>query len=154
MAKEKFASTLIASTLIDAATVAIVTTGFTKCGEYQVPAGEELAIGFGGYGSQADSIGRLYAVMMNGAVPPVLIPGTMRLSVHSPQDRPLRVLGEWRTERATLGATAMEQRIPLPEHPVNLREDQKLVLEMISDAAATLTLANCTINLDVTKYVV
>jgi hypothetical protein len=151
---EKFSSAFTASTLIDADTVACVANSIIKLGEYQVPAGEELSIGYEQHSAQDTAVGRAYFDLKDGAGTPAVIPGMIRLTVYSPQNRPLRVLYEWRTEKAGQGASDMTLRIPVPESPYNIREDQKLVLEFIADAAATLTKANCTILLDVTKYVV
>ncbi|WP_353853166.1 hypothetical protein [Dehalobacter restrictus] len=151
---EKYSSTLTASDLIDSDLPAVLAGIPVKLGEYQVQAGEELAIGYGPFAGQSDAIGRVYMQFKDDTATPVLEPGLVRLSVWSPQNRPLVVLGEWRTEALNTSATDRTQQLPLSENQVNIREDQKLVLEFISDAADILTKSACTIALDVTRYVV
>jgi len=154
MAREFFRSALTASDLIGSDTVAVIAGQFVKLGEYQVPAGEELAIGYGPHTSQESAVGRFYAKIMDDTATAVEEPGVIRLTAYSPQDRPLRVLAEFRTEQANQGENDVTLRIPMPESIYNLREDQKLVLEFKSDASDNVVKASSVIILDVTKYVV
>lgn len=154
MAIEKYSTTLIGADLIDTDSPAVLAGIPVKLGEYQVQAGEELAIGYGPWAGQESAIGRLYIELKDDEATPTVENGTVRLSVWSPQNRPKRILGEWRTETTASGATDRTLRIPLPENSVNITEDQKLVLEFISDAADTLTKASCTVAIDCTRYVI
>ncbi|UWG95517.1 hypothetical protein LPY66_11345 [Dehalobacter sp. DCM] len=152
--KEKYGSTLITTDLIDSASPAVIASVPVKLGEYQVQAGEMIAIGQGSYGSQESAVGRIYMKIYDDTATAVAEPGLVRLSVWSPQNRPLMVLGEWRTEALESGATDRSLRIPLPESNVRITEDKKLVLEFISDADDALDRADCAIALDVTRYTV
>lgn len=154
MAKEVFRSAMTHADLIDSDTVSTIVGQFVKLGEYQVQAGEEVALGYGPHTSQENAVGRTYMLFKDGEATPGEIKGLVRISAYSPQDRPLKVLAEFRTEQTSQGATDVTLRIPNPENVFNLREDQKIVLEFKADAAATLTKANCSVLVDVTKYVV
>lgn len=149
---ERYSTTLIGADLIDSDSPAVLAGIPVKLGEYQVQAGEEIAIGYGPFVGQESAIGRLFIELKDDSATPAVENGLVRLSVWDPQNRPLIVLGEWRTETTASGATDRTLRIPLPENRVNLTEDQKLVLEFISDADDTLTKAACTVAVDCTRY--
>jgi hypothetical protein len=152
VALEKYSTTLTQADLMDNDTIAVLAGIPIKLGEYQVQAGEEIAIGFGPFAGQESAIGRIYAEIMDDTATAAEEPGMLRLSVWDPQNRPLIVLGEWRTETLSSGASDRSLRIPLPESNINLTEDQKLVLEFISDASDTVVKASSTIAVDCTRY--
>jgi len=153
MAKEKFSSMLTVSDLFDDDTLAVTAGKWARVGEYEVAKGEEVAIGFGQYDDQERAVGRLYAKLMDDTDPAVEEAGLLRLSVYSPADRPLKILWEGRTNVAGASTTRSEQ-IALPENAVNVREDQKIVLEFKPDSSDTIVKADSTILIDVTKYVI
>lgn len=149
---EKYSTTLTAADLIDSDSPAVLAGIPVKLGEYQIQAGEEIAIGYGPYAGQESAIGRMFVKLMDDTATAAEETGLVRLSVWDPQNRPLYVLGEWRTETTSSGANDRTLRIPLPEHQVNLTEDQKLVLEFVSDAADSLVKASCVVAIDCTRY--
>lgn len=147
---EKFQSTL-KNVDFGLADVTVAAGTWSKIGSYVVPAGEELSLGYEKYATLESAIGRIYAKFQTSV--PAEIVGKIRLSVWSPQDRPLEILYEGVTEN-TAGSTAKNLQMPLPEHAVNIREDQKLVMEFYSAAGASISNANTTLLIDCTKYVV
>lgn len=147
---EKFQSTLINADL-GFADKALTAGQMTRIGEYKVPAGEELSLGAGIYDDLERATGRLYLKVQTSA--PAEIKGLMRISVYSPQDRPIEILYEGRTE-LTGASTTRNLQIPMKEHAVNIREDQKLVIEFKADSTATMANAQTSLLMDVTKYVV
>lgn len=147
---ERFRSALVANDLIGAATVSVLAGQYVKLGELKVEAGELVAIGYGQESGQNNAQGRIYMDIKDTSATPAPVKGKVRLQVYSPQNRPLVILGEWRTETLTSGANDRTKMIPLPEDVYFLSEDKKLVLEFIADANATVSKANSTILLDTT----
>jgi hypothetical protein len=148
---ERFRSALTKNDLISADTV-LVAGQFVKLGERKIEAGELLAVGFGDESGQDNAQGRVFMDLKTSAS--AVISGTVRLQVYSPQNRPLVILGEWRTETLSTGAGDRTKQIPFPEHTVWVSEDKKIVLEFNADAAATLAKAQSTILMDTTEETV
>lgn len=148
---ERFRTALTKNDLISADTV--LTAGqFVKLGERKIEAGELLAVGFGQESGQNNAQGRIYMDLKTAAS--AAIAGTVRLQAYSPQNRPLVILGEWRTETLSTGAGDRTKQVPFPEDIYWLSEDKKLVLEFNADAAATVAKAQSTILMDATEETV
>jgi hypothetical protein len=147
---EQFRSTFNNS-MFTGATVVCTAGVPTVIASYQVPAGEEVKLGYGQFSDQVGAIGRNYIDLQdaNGDAD-----GLVRISVHSPQDRPLKILTEGRTEILRQGTTDRRLQVPLPEMVGTLAEDRKMVIEFIADTTKTVTQADSTILVDVTKRVV
>lgn len=148
---ERFRSALTKNDLIAADTVLTAGT-FVKLGERKVEAGELLAVGYGAETGQESAQGRVFMDMKTAAS--AAISGTLRLQVYSPQNRPLVILGEWRTETISTGSGDRTKQIPLPESMYWVSEDKKIVLEFNADAAATVAKAQSTILIDTTEETV
>lgn len=147
-----FPSTLNKANLF-AADKAVVAGEFVQLGRYTVPAGTAIALGFGALEGQDTAVGRLLIDMKNNAVAPgANIEGLLRLTVRNPQDRPVMILAESRTERVRLGSTDPKLQRPLPWTNAVLTEDFSLVLEFKADAAGTAGSANSTVLVDITTY--
>ena len=151
LVKESFRDAFTQADLIAGATLAVVAGAWSRLGAYVVPAGEVVSIGFGQHSGQEDAVGRLSVLLKNATVE---IMGKIRLSVYSPQDRPLQILGEYRTNVLSANATDRTKHMPFPEHRAWIQEDQKLILEFLPDTSETLTKAGCVILMDCTKGVV
>ncbi|QHA00531.1 hypothetical protein [Dehalobacter restrictus] len=151
---ETFRSAFTESDLIDGATVSVLAGQFVKLGEYQVQAGELVAVGYGAESGQESAQGRIYALLKDGEAVPGIINGVVRVSIYSPQDRPIEILQEYRTETLNTSSTDRTKQVPLPLINAFVSEDKKIVLEMKADANATLTKANCDLIMDITKAVV
>lgn len=148
---EIFRSAFTKENLIATDTVSLPAGIFQRVGQYKVEAGELITIGYGEQSGQQNAQGRIFAKMMdNSAAPGTKVPGMVRLVIYSPQDRPLHILGEWRTETLESGETDRTKQIPLPENMNWLSEDKKLVLEFKADSTTTLGKANSSITLDMT----
>jgi hypothetical protein len=147
-----YRSALTKNELIDTATVDVIAGQFVKLGERKIEAGELLTVGFGQQSGQNTAQGRMYMdIRDNAAAPGVVVNGTIRLSVYSPQNRPLVILSELRTETAS-GGTQDDRasHVPLPEDMTWLSEDKKLVLEFAADATGTVGKTNSAIIMDTT----
>lgn len=151
MAGETFRSAFTTAELIAAASTTLVVGQFNKLGEYQVPAGELVALGYGNESGQESAQGRLYMKLMTST--PTEVSGTIRMEVWSPQDRPIEIVHEFRTE-ALSNSTDRTKQIPFPIKSPLVSEDKKIVLMFKPDFAATLAKASCTINMDITKQVI
>lgn len=149
---EMYRSAFTEADLIDSATVNVIAGQFVKLGEYQVQAGEMISTGYGEQSGQDSAQGRIFMKFQTAT--PTEIKGMVRLQAYSPQDRPIEIIGEWRTELLNTNATDRTKQLPLPEHIVALTEDKKFVLEFKADADAALDKANSTIIMDITRYTV
>jgi hypothetical protein len=148
---ERFRSALTKNDLITA-DLALSAGVFMKLGEYRVQAGELMTIGYGQESGQESAQGRIFANLTTAASAPIT--GTIRLQAYSPQNRPLVVLGEWRTEVLSQGAGDRTKQVPLPEQLYWLSEDKKLFLEFSSDTAVTLAKTQSTFIIDTTEETV
>lgn len=149
----QFRSALTQNDLISSATVSCPAGQFTKLGERKIEAGEELSIGFGLQDGQENAQGRIFADLRdNAASPGAVVSGVFRLQVYSPQNRPMFILGEWRTETLSTGSGDRTKQVPLKEDQYLLTEDKKLVLEFMPDATVTIGKTNTKILLDTTEY--
>jgi hypothetical protein len=147
-----FRSALTQNDLVATATTAAIAGQYVKLGERKIEAGESLSIGFGSQSGQESAQGRIFIdIRDNGTSPGLVINGTVRLQVYSPQNRPLVILGEWRTETLRTGSGDRTKQIPLPEDIYSLTEDKKLVLEYMADAAQTVGKTNTIVLLDTTE---
>lgn len=148
---EQYRSALTQNDLISSATVATITGQFVKLGERKIFAGELLALGVGDASGQDNAVGRLFVdIRDNGTSPGLVHNGLFRLTIYSPQNRPLQVLCEFRTETARQGSTDRSLQVPFPVRNEWLSEDKKLVLEFMADTGATLSKANTQILIDIT----
>lgn len=129
--------------------IALVTGQYNRLGQYVVQAGEQISVGFGALSGMDNAIGRIFAVFNTAAT--AEIKGKVRLSIYSPQDRPMRIIGEWRTEALNTNATDRTKQTPLPEGIELVTEDKKIVLEFLPDAAATLAKAQTNLFFDITQ---
>lgn len=152
MAGEVFASTFTVNELFKAATVAVNAGEINRLGEYKIQAGEEISVGAGLLAGMDNATGRVFMdIRDNAASPGAALSGTIRLQIYSAQNRPIEIIREWRTEDLATTATDKTKQLPLPEHDVWMREDQRLVLEFIPDASGTVGKANSKILLSMTK---
>jgi hypothetical protein len=135
---------------------ALIAGQYNKLGEYEVKAGETITLGYGPNGTMSDAVGRIYGAIMDTAAAPVELKGKIRLSIHSPQDRPLKIVDEFRTEALNTSSSDRTKQTPYPEHIEVVTEDKKIVLEFLPDAIGTGTLnyAASALLFDITQGVV
>jgi hypothetical protein len=135
---------------------AVVTGSYQNIGEFKVEAGQMIQLGFGANDTQEGANGRIYVDLKdNAAAPGANVDGTIRFSVHSPQGRPLRVLGEYRTETLRTDKSNRTLQIPFASNGMPfVSEDKKLVVEFLPDGNTTIGKANSFIIFDVTEAVV
>lgn len=148
----QFRSALTQNDLISAATVSCMAGQFTKLGERKIEAGEELSIGYGLHDGQESAQGRIFADLRdNAATPGAEVNGVFRLQVYTPQNRPMVILAEYRTETLRTGSGDRTKQVPLAESSYLLTEDKKLVLEFMPDETATIGKTNSKIIFDTTE---
>lgn len=153
---ERYRSAFTKNDLITNATVAIVLGQYNKLGEYKVQAGETISIGYGAFSGMDNAIGRVYGILKDSAATPVELKGKLRLTIYSPQDRPMKIMHEWRTEALNTSATDRTKQTPLSEGIEEITEDKKIVLEFLPDAIGngTLSKTNSDLIMDVTQGVI
>lgn len=149
---ESFRSAFTQADLIGSAAVATLAGQYNKLGEYKVQAGEMVGLGYGAQNGQENATGRLYSLLKIAAGTEVA--GTIRLSIYSPQDRPILVVDEFRTETINQNATDRTKQVPFPFKNIWVTEDKKIVMEFKPDADATLDKTKCVVLMDITKAVV
>lgn len=119
-------------------------------GMYEIPAGELVSIGYGSLAGQESAPGRIYIDLQSSTA---AVEGLVRISAFSPQNRPIEIMREYRTETLRQNSTDRTKQIPFPEHEAYISEDKKIVLEFIADTTVTVDKAKSTILMDITKQV-
>jgi hypothetical protein len=147
----KYRSAFTQADLMGASTVCAVGVP-VKLGEYVVNAKEIIELGYG-MGGQDGALGRLYADIKKAG--PTSVKGRLRLIIASPQDIPLAVVFEARTEETSFGATDPTQRMPFnaQELLTQVSEDNKIQFWFISDTADTVTKADSSIVMSISRYI-
>lgn len=141
------------------ATVALIKDEWKIIGQVVVPADQLIGLGYGGNGMQDAAPGRLFVKLMDTTATPVAVTGQFRIEIQSSNDLPLGgrpVLIDYDLATTSLGATNRTERLPLPFNNVMLSKDKKFVFKVKNNAASaqTLSRANSTIEIDVTKQLV
>jgi hypothetical protein len=150
--KEVYRSSMTEDEMIGKATVSVLTGVPTKLGEYVVRAGEMVSVGYGKQSGLHDATGRFFAKLLNAAS--VELRGKLRLSVYSPQDRPMMILAEYDTDIVNDNETDRTKQTPFPENAAWISEDKKLVLEFIAKADGTVDKSKSKVLFDVTQAVI
>lgn len=153
---ERYRSAFTKADLVSGTTVPIVAGQYNKLGEYKVQAGETISIGYGQLSGMDNAIGRIYGVIKDSAATPAELKGKLRLSIYSPQDRPMKIMQEWRTEAINTSSSDRTKQTPLPEGIEEITEDKKIVLEFLPDSVGNgnVSKANSDLIFDITQGVV
>lgn len=151
MGQSIYRSTLSAVDLIDDATVSCTAGKWEYMGAYIVQAGEQISLGFGPQASQDSAVGRLFAKFMDSASESAEVAGKIRLSVWSPQNIPIGVFDEFDTDAINDNPSDRSKQMPFPDHIQDIQRDFKLVLEFKANATKTVSKANTSILMDVTR---
>lgn len=142
------------------ATVTLTAGEFVPIGEYVVKADELVGMGKGLYGDQASSIGRLFAEFMdNSQTPAQITEGKFRIELMSSQDMPLGTKPIYiDVDLAALyaGASIVSDRFVFPFEGILLSQDKKFVFKIknTSSSAVTLSKANSTVLMDITRALI
>lgn len=125
-------------------------------GKYTISAGEMVQLGYGNLNAQESAEGRIFVdIRDNGVSPGLKKEGLVRFTVYSPQGRPLRILGEFRSEQLRTDATNRTLQIPFPSNSFPaVSEDKYIALEFVPDTTFTCSKTNTVILFDVSQYVV
>jgi hypothetical protein len=153
--KEMYRSSMSVDDLISASTVTCQAGVPTKLGEYRVQAGEMIALGYGEQSGLDNAVGRIFAdIRDSGTAPGTAVKGKLRLSVFSPQDRPLQILSELDCDIVNDNETDRTKQTPFPFNKTFISEDKKLVLELIAKTTVTVGKTNSKLLFDTTQAVV
>lgn len=117
-------------------------------GQYTVNAKEAISLGKGQHSALDQAEGRAYMDLKSGAS--TNIEGMVRISVYTPQMREKMILAEWRTE--ALRQTSKRDQEPLPEMREVVTEDDIIVISVIADANATVSVADTKLSFDIVRY--
>lgn len=147
---ERFRSAFTQNHLIAKDTTVCVAGNPTILGEYVVPAGELVAIGYGKESGQESAQGRIFIDLQESGA---AANGVIRISAYSPQNRPKEIMKEFRTETLRQNETDRTKQVPFAQHDLFVSEDKKIVLEFIADADVTVDKSKCKILFDITKQV-
>jgi hypothetical protein len=120
-----------------------------QIGEYKVPDGTAIALGFGNQQGQESAQGRIYMKLIDDAAAEEA--GMLRIELRNPRGIPVRTLFESRTE-ALSASTDRTKQLPFPEQNVVLTEGWKLAFLAECDAADTIDMSACLAAIDVTFY--
>lgn len=143
--------------VFDSASVACPAGQYTLIGEYIVKADEAVGIGRGGYASQNEAIGHLYASFKdNQSTPAQFLNGKFRIMYSSSQDIPIGskpVFVDVDLSAIATGATIPSDRFALPFENVLLTKDRKIQFYIYNGTGSTVTLvkANSDIYIDATR---
>lgn len=124
---------------------------WVRIGEYRVQAGELVSVGFGGSNGQESAQGRIFMDIKDAAGQ---LEGFVRLSVYSPQDRPIEIIHEFNIATLRLNETDRTKQVPFPEDQRWLSQDKKLVLEFKAAADGTIDKSKTKLLMDMTLGVV
>lgn len=147
---EIFRSAFTQNDLVKAANTVCVPGNPIMLGEYIVPAGELVSIGYGMESGQESAQGRIFIDLQSATLP---VDGLVRITAFSPQNRPQEIMREYRTETLRQNSTDRTKQISFPEHPLYISEDKKIVLEFIADTSVTVDKTKTKILMDITKQV-
>jgi hypothetical protein len=148
----QYRSTFVKGDLFGAATVACTAGQFTRIGEYKVLSGDLVALGYSDLDDQCGAVGRIYIAMCIAG--PADSDGTIRLSLMSSADRQLSIEFECRTEILKENLTDRTKQLPLEVSENWLSLDKRFELSFNPDVTATVTKADSTILIDITKEAV
>jgi hypothetical protein len=137
------------------ATSNIVLNKWVEIGEKKIEAGVYYAMGFGYSNAQSDADGRAYSIFKDGAATPVEVVGTLRVMAYTPDEIPIKTLGEFPTSKLNSSASDLTKQLPFPilGDPTFLGQDYRFKFFFKADSVgnSVLTAANCVVSLDVTK---
>jgi hypothetical protein len=137
------------------ATVSLVAGQYTPIGEYTVKADEAIGLGRGAFASMNEAIGRLYAAFYDSETTPGAINvGKLRIMLLSSQDMPIGskpVFLDVDLAALTSGASIPADRFVLPFDGTLLTQDKKIQFLIKSPTAKTLSRANSTVLMDITR---
>lgn len=152
-----YPATFTVDEVISDATVSLTPNKFVEVGRYVVLADEFIGIGKGGYDAQNTAIGRLYALFKDGANA-AITKGKFRIEIRSSQDQPVGSRPTYLDvdlAAISAGANTLTDRFVLPFNGELCGEDRVIKFSIMNTTAAaiTLTKANCTVLMDITRAI-
>lgn len=144
--------------VFSSATQLLTLNEFVKIGEYKVLADELVGMGYGAGSQQDNAAGRIYADFKDTTGTPVAVSGIFRIMIMSSQNIPI---GEKPVildiDTAILrGSTNRTEQLPFEFQNFFLSKDKKFVFYLMNIAASaqTVSKANSTVYIDITKQLV
>lgn len=143
--------------IIGAASVLLILNEWKEIGKVTVPADQLIGLGYGGVGTQDAAMGRLFVDLQ--AAGPADIVGQFRIMITSSNDMPLGgrpVLIDYDLATTRLGSTSRSDRLPMPFTEIMLSKDKvfKFLVKNTAAAAQTVTRADSSVEIDITKQMV
>ena len=123
---------------------------WNRIGGYSVPVQQKMVVGYGSLSAQNQAVGRLYVNLQDAT--PAAIAGKIRVIVTNQAETTMKQVVAVRSSVAALGASDRRLRYPLPRSLWVLDENDVVALEFDPDSAATASAANCSAEIDVTRY--
>jgi hypothetical protein len=152
MISNAFRGCLTYANLALAANPSLAAGVWAQVGEYTVPDGTAIALGFGAQQGQDQAQGRIYLKMIDDTAGDATEePGMLRLELRNPRGIPVRTLFESRSE-ALSASTDRTKQLPFPELNVVATEGWKLALLMKADAADIVQMTKSVAAIDCTFY--
>lgn len=130
---------------------AVVQDQWTEIGQYVIEAGLYYTPGWGFSTSQSDADGRIFVKIMDDTATAVEIAGTIRIVAYTPDDLPIGVLFESRTEALNSSATDRTKQLPFPSLGIELGQDYKYKIFFKADRSDIIDRADCIVLIDITK---
>lgn len=153
--RKGYPKTLQASNFQSTGHVAVITTDYTKIGEYTIPAQNEINVGYGS-ANQAENQGYIYVDINVGGVGGT--EGMLRIMVANANETRVVKVFEERTDVLSGSVTAKDSKVPLPEKFIagefgrTPREDDRIQLWLMADTAGNWYATYSTIYIPVTVY--
>jgi len=142
--------TELTESIITNATESLLASQYIEYARQTITKGQGLELGRGTDGKLNEAEARNLMVLKDGAS--ALIPGIVRCDVHNANDRYEQTIYEARSESLARGESDFSLRKPFPATGVILLEGYSFVWKMKPDANATLTKANCNVEMDAMSY--
>lgn len=137
--------------LIGAATKAVTAAEYVEIASITIQQGEEIAFGWGLYGTQQDATGRAFANLYDTTATPVQLNGKLRIQVTDMNDNLVYYVGEWDLTKLRVGSADVRQRKAFPLQKQGAGFGRKIKVFFKSTTTATLSRANSTMEFDIAK---
>lgn len=124
---------------------------WNKLGEFRIPPQQAYKWGYGTPNLPYNQ-GYMYILLQDNSATPAEVKGKIRLVVSDANELSKTVVFEEREEVLHAASADITKQKALPEQGPTAKEDDKLIIEFMPDADATVSATNSDIRLPVTVY--
>lgn len=139
------------------ADVACVNGQWNQIGQYIVPAGSIVGLGYGDLHGQQDANGRIFADLRDSSTAPgVAINGYLQFAYYDASDHPIKIVQEYRTDVLRQNSTDRTKQITFPVDTDAVSRDKKVKIFFKPDGTSgttTVSKTNSSLLMDVTRGV-